>query len=82
MAGAARPADARRRPAQPWPHPALGRDGGTVRVGLEDNLYLSRGVFASNAELVERAAAIVEAMGARVLTPQDAREKLGLRARQ
>jgi uncharacterized protein (DUF849 family) len=54
--------------------------GGNVRVGLEDNLYLGRGVFASNAELVERAVAIVQAMGARVVGPADAREKLGLRA--
>ena len=42
--------------------------GGNVRVGLEDNLYLRRGVFASNAQLVEQAVAIVEALGARPLT--------------
>ena len=54
--------------------------GGNVRVGLEDNLYLSRRVFASNAQLVERAAAIVESLGARLLTPAETREKLGLRA--
>ena len=53
--------------------------GGNVRVGLEDNLYLSRGVFASNAQLVGRAVAIVESLGARPLTPAEAREKLGLR---
>ena len=53
--------------------------GGNVRVGLEDNLYLKRGVFASNAQLVERAVAIVESLGARPLTPAEAREKLGLR---
>jgi uncharacterized protein (DUF849 family) len=53
--------------------------GGNVRVGLEDNLYLRRGVFASNAELVERAVAIVEGLGARVLSASDARAKLGLR---
>ena len=53
--------------------------GGNVRVGLEDNLYLSRGVFASNAQLVERAAVIVESLGARLLTPAETREKLGLR---
>ena len=46
-----------------------------VRVGLEDNLYLSKGVHASNGQLVERAVTIIEAMGARVLTPQQAREK-------
>ena len=50
--------------------------GGNVRVGLEDNLYLSKGVYASNAQLVEKARGIVEAMGARILTPAQAREKL------
>ena len=40
--------------------------GGNVRVGLEDNLYLDRGVFATNAQLVERVVGIIEAMGARV----------------
>ncbi len=54
--------------------------GGHVRVGLEDNLYLERGVFASNAQLVEKAIEIVELMGARVLTPAEARVKLGLKA--
>jgi uncharacterized protein (DUF849 family) len=53
--------------------------GGNVRVGLEDNLYLSRGVYASNAQLVERARIIVEAMGARVCSPAEARERLHLR---
>jgi uncharacterized protein (DUF849 family) len=53
--------------------------GGNVRVGLEDNLYLRRGVFASNAQLVEKAVAIVQALGARVLTVEEARVKLGLR---
>ena len=52
--------------------------GGHVRVGLEDNLYLERGVFASNAQLVERARKIVELMGARVLGPDEAREKFDL----
>jgi uncharacterized protein (DUF849 family) len=50
--------------------------GGNVRVGLEDNLYLSRGVYASNAQLVQKARTIIEAMGARVLSPAQAREKL------
>ena len=50
--------------------------GGNVRVGLEDNLYLSKGVYASNAQLVEKARTIVEAMGARILTPAQARERL------
>jgi uncharacterized protein (DUF849 family) len=52
--------------------------GGNVRVGLEDNLYLSRGVYASNAQLVEKARTIIEAMGARILTPAQVRERLKL----
>jgi len=55
--------------------------GGHVRVGLEDNLYLEKGVFASNAQLVERAATIVTLMGARVLGPDEARARLGLEKR-
>ena len=55
--------------------------GGNVRVGLEDNLYLSRGVLATNAELVERAVTILEAMNVRVLGPDEVRERLGLDAR-
>ncbi len=55
--------------------------GGHVRVGLEDNLYLSRGVKATNAQLVEKARTIVEAMGASVATPDDARELLDLKPR-
>jgi uncharacterized protein (DUF849 family) len=50
--------------------------GGNVRVGLEDNLYLSRGVYASNAQLVTKARTIIEAMGARIMTPAQTREKL------
>ena len=53
--------------------------GGNVRVGLEDNLYLARGVPATNAQLVERAVTILEAMGVRVLGPDDVRERLALR---
>ena len=53
--------------------------GGNVRVGLEDNLYLDRGVLASNAQLVERAVEIIERLGARVVGPEEAREQLGLR---
>ncbi len=53
--------------------------GGNVRVGLEDNLYLDKGVLASNGQLVERAVEIIERLGARVLTPQEARAKLGLK---
>ena len=55
--------------------------GGNARVGLEDNLYLERGVFASNAQLVERAANIIELMGAKVIGPDGAREKLALKKR-
>jgi 3-dehydrocarnitine:acetyl-CoA trimethylamine transferase len=52
--------------------------GGNVRVGLEDNLYLSRGVYASNAQLVEKARGIIEAMGARVVSAAEARDRLKL----
>ena len=52
--------------------------GGNVRVGLEDNLYLSRGVYASNAQLVAKARTIIEAMGARVISASQARERLHL----
>jgi uncharacterized protein (DUF849 family) len=55
--------------------------GGNVRVGLEDNLYLSRGRLATNADLVERAVSILEAMNARVLGPEEVRAKLALRVR-
>jgi uncharacterized protein (DUF849 family) len=55
--------------------------GGNVRVGLEDNLYLEKGVFASNGQLTERAAEIIRLLGGRTLTPGDARETLGLRPR-
>lgn len=55
--------------------------GGNVRVGLEDNLYLSRGVLATNGQLVERAVRILEAMNVRVLGPAETRERLSLRMR-
>jgi uncharacterized protein (DUF849 family) len=51
--------------------------GGNVRVGLEDNLYLDKGVLATNAELVARARAIIELLGVRVLTAAETRERLG-----
>ena len=47
--------------------------GGHVRVGLEDNLWLDKGVLASNGDLVARACEIVELLGARVLGPAEAR---------
>ena len=53
--------------------------GGHVRVGLEDNLYIARGELASgNAQLVERAVEIIEAIGEDVATPEQAREIFGL----
>lgn len=52
--------------------------GGNVRVGLEDNLYLEKGVFASNAQLVERALSIIESTGHSPQTPIEARQTLGL----
>ena len=52
--------------------------GGNVRVGLEDNLYLSRGKLATNGQLVERAVQILEAMNVRILGPAETRERLGL----
>jgi uncharacterized protein (DUF849 family) len=53
--------------------------GGNIRVGLEDNLYASKGVKASNGDLVERAVAILEAMNVGILTPAQVRRKLKLR---
>ncbi|WP_018153098.1 3-keto-5-aminohexanoate cleavage protein [Leeia oryzae] len=55
--------------------------GGNVRVGLEDNLYLDKGVFASNGALVERANNLIQNLGARTLTPEEGRKKLGLKKR-
>jgi uncharacterized protein (DUF849 family) len=52
--------------------------GGNVRVGLEDNIYLSRGVLATNAQLVERAVTILEAMNVHVLSPAEVRDRLRL----
>ncbi len=54
--------------------------GANVRVGLEDNLWLARGVKATNGQLVERAVTILKAMNVRVLDPAETREKLGLTA--
>jgi uncharacterized protein (DUF849 family) len=55
--------------------------GGHMRVGLEDNLYIARGVPApSNAALVARAVAVAEALGATVASPETARRTLGLRS--
>ena len=75
-----------------WSAFSLGRDqmpyvaaavlaGGNVRVGLEDNLFLEKGVLATNAELVTRAATIIESVGATLMGPQDVRDLLGLTKR-
>ena len=53
--------------------------GGNIRVGLEDNLYLEKGVFASNGQLVEKACDIVQLMGCSIQNPSEARETLGLK---
>ncbi|QWF85564.1 3-keto-5-aminohexanoate cleavage protein [Amycolatopsis sp. CA-230715] len=73
-----------------WASFAIGRDqmpwvaqsallGGHVRVGLEDNLYLSKGVKATNGQLVERAVTILENLGATIATPDEARAQLNLK---
>ena len=75
-----------------WSAFSLGRDqmpyaaqavlaGGNVRVGLEDNLFLDKGVLATNAQLVERAVGVIEGMGARIIGPDAVRKKLGLTKR-
>ena len=55
--------------------------GGHVRVGLEDNLYLERGVYASNGTLVEKAVKIIELLGTKVASPDEGREILKLKPR-
>lgn len=52
--------------------------GGNVRVGLEDNLWLEKGVLATNSQLVSKAVNIIETLGSKVLTPNEVRVKLGL----
>jgi len=52
--------------------------GGHVRVGLEDNLWLDKGVLATNEQLVARSKTIIETMGARVIGPDEVRQKLKL----
>lgn len=64
----------------PWVAQSM-LQGGHVRVGLEDNLYLARGVQATNEQLTERAVEIVQNLGGRVATPGRAREILGLTER-
>jgi uncharacterized protein (DUF849 family) len=55
--------------------------GGNIRVGLEDNLFLSKGVLASNGQLVERAVSILAGMNVSILQPHEVREKLNLKKR-
>ena len=55
--------------------------GGHVRVGLEDNLWLDKGVPASNGSLVERVIKLIECMGARPMSPAAGRVKMGLKPR-
>ena len=79
-------------PGWHWSAFSLGRDqmpyvaaailaGGNVRVGLEDNLFLEKGVLATNARLVSRAVGIIESMGACIIGPAAVRKKLGLTKR-
>ena len=76
-----------------WSAFSLGRDqmayvaaailaGGNVRVGLEDNLWLDKGVLAENYQLVERAGTIIENMGGKLMGPTEVREQLGLTKRE
>jgi uncharacterized protein (DUF849 family) len=78
-------------PGSPWSAFGLGRLqmpmvaqsvllGGNVRVGLEDNLYLDKGIQATNGQLVERARTIVELLGVRVLSAAETRQRLGFSA--
>ncbi|SDQ10518.1 3-keto-5-aminohexanoate cleavage protein [Virgibacillus salinus] len=53
--------------------------GGNVRVGLEDNIYLKKGTLATNEQLVDKAIGIVHSLGSEIMTPHDAREFLKLR---
>ncbi len=75
-----------------WSAFSLGRDqmpyvaqsilaGGNVRVGLEDNIWLDKGVLATNAQLVERAVGVIEGMGARLIGPEAVRAQLGVTKR-
>ena len=55
--------------------------GGNVRVGLEDNIWLEKGVLATNEALVQRSVTIIDAMGSSIMTPQQVRDQLGLTKR-
>ncbi len=54
--------------------------GGNIRVGMEDNLYLERGVFASNAQLAEKSINFIQLLGCEAQTPAESRQTLVLRA--
>ena len=54
------------------------RQGGNIRVGLEDNLYLKKGQLATNEQLVDKAVEIVQSFGSDVMTPAEARKHLNL----
>ena len=54
--------------------------GGNVRVGLEDNLYLEKGILASNDQLVTRVIEIIDRMGGKILSPMETRKKLHLKS--
>lgn len=75
-----------------WSAFSLGRDqvpyaaasvlaGGNVRVGLEDNLFLEKGVLATNAQLVKKTVGVIEGMGAKIMRPAEVRDMLGLTKR-
>jgi uncharacterized protein (DUF849 family) len=55
--------------------------GGNIRVGLEDNIWLEKGVLATNAQLVERAATIATNMGSTLMTPAQVRELIKVEKR-
>lgn len=55
--------------------------GGNIRVGLEDNIWLDKGVLASNGDLVKRAVTIAEGMGCKIMTPNEVRQKMQLQKR-
>ena len=55
--------------------------GGNVRVGLEDNIWLEKGVLATNESLVKKATTIIEAMGSTLMSPKQVRDLLGLTKR-
>ena len=55
--------------------------GGNVRVGLEDNIFLDKGILATNAQLVERASKIINNLGAKIIGPSEVRQNLNLSKR-